>query len=114
MSKYEGVRQTKEGGLLYQTWRRVMRNPHCAEFNEFFSFYSWAVRNGYSPGAWLRRNDKSLPYGPDNCSWLTPEREETPFEKDKFIREWNTAANAIRKYCGMEPLKGTTYDEATE
>lgn len=111
MGKYTGVRQTEDGSLLYQTWRRVRRYPHCKEFDDFLSFYSWAIRSGYTPGAWLKLIEKDEPYDPENCEWRQPERKELLAHSETFVRDWNKTVNTIRKHCGLEPLKGTTYDE---
>lgn len=46
----------------------------CDEWkDDFFNFYAWAIRNGYSDGLNLRldRENNNDNYAPHNCRWVT-------------------------------------------
>ena len=44
----------------------------CDEWNDFRSFYSWAMGNGYCEGLQIDRINNDLGYSPNNCRWVTP------------------------------------------
>lgn len=108
------LRKSEHGSRLYETWKRVRRHPHCEEWDNFPTFYTWAIRSGYTVGAWLRLADKSDTYSPDGCEWYIPheddEHEDVP-DPLAWEDEWNRTVNRIRKYYGMRPLRGTSYDD---
>lgn len=39
--------------------------------NSFDAFLKWSLENGYDPQLSLSRKDKTKPYEPDNCEWVT-------------------------------------------
>ncbi len=104
------LRKTEHGSNLYQTWMRVLRNPHCTEWGYFPTFYEWAMQNGYEAGAWLKREDDNEPFSPQNCYWYLPNVGTTHIPKESLDR-WNKTVNRIRKYYGMPPLEGTEYGD---
>lgn len=104
------LRETEHGSKLYQCWRKVRKATHCEEWGYFPNFYTWAMQNGYESGAWLRRVDDSKPYEVGNCAWYIPGGGESAFPPG-WADEWNKTVNRIRKYYGMPPLEGTSYDD---
>ena len=105
------LRTSEHGSRLYNVWRKVRKHPHCEEWNYYPAFYTWAVYNGYTVGAWLRLVDENKPYDPDNCVWYTKDMDEdTPIDW-KRADEWNAVVNRIRRNLGMPPLEGTDYGD---
>lgn len=105
------IRLTECGSRLYNSWRKVRKHPHCDEWNDFQTFYTWAMQNGYALGTWLRLIDESKPYCPSNCEWhLSGISYEKKSADCEWIYDWNATVNRIRKHYGMPPLEGTEYD----
>jgi hypothetical protein len=102
------IRFSDQGSRLYQTWRKVRGSSHCKEWEDFQTFYDWALESGYEVGDWLRLIDNTGGYTPDNCVWFTPSDGVHP-PKD-FADKWNKTVNRIRKHYGMPPLEGTNYN----
>jgi hypothetical protein len=106
------IRMTEAGSRLYQTWRKIRRNPHCEEWLDFQTFYTWAMSVGYKLGDWLQLIDSDKPYAPDNVVWYSPRHTATPPpDYVAWKHDWNTAVNRIRKDYGMPPLEGTNYGD---
>lgn len=104
------LRKTEQGSKLYQTWKKVLKNPHCDEWGYFPTFYEWAMQNGYEIGAWLKREDANSPFNPQNCFWYLTSEDGGGIPRESLDR-WNDTVNRIRKQLGMPPLEGTTYGD---
>ena len=64
----------------------------CREWNEFESFYRWAIANGYDETAprgqcTLDRIDNDKGYSPDNCRWVTAKEQAKNRRKPKNEEE---------------------------
>lgn len=66
----------------------------CHEWNDdFYSFYKWAIENGYKNGVSIDRIDVNDNYAPDNCRWIKLKEQNR-----------NKTNNRIVKYKGKERL----------
>lgn len=61
----------------------------CPEWNEFLSFYNWAINNGYEKGLSIDRIDVNGNYEPKNCRWA-----------DSITQGNNTRRNHYLTYNG--------------
>jgi len=72
---------------LYKVWRGMRgrcNNPHdaaygyyggrgitiCQEWNDFKTFFDWAIANGWSPGLFFDRLENDGNYTPANCRFV--------------------------------------------
>jgi hypothetical protein len=63
---FEEVRAARE------RWRRISND---CDWKAFDDYLQWMVDSGWSKGKHLGKRNSSLPHGPDNSIWLTPDRE---------------------------------------
>lgn len=78
----------KRGTKIYNIWRgmrdRTRHESHrqykdyggrgitvCEEWDDFMTFYNWAISNGYKDGLSIDRIDNNKGYCPDNCKFST-------------------------------------------
>lgn len=58
----------------------------CEEWlNDFLSFYTWAIENGYSDELTLDRIDVNGNYCPENCRWVTQKEQARNKRNNRFI-----------------------------
>lgn len=43
----------------------------CQEWNDYETFYRWAISHGYKQSLSIDRKDVDGPYSPDNCRWVS-------------------------------------------
>lgn len=89
INKTHGLTKTS----IYECWRHFKsrcdnpNNPsycdygargitYCSEWANFEPFYLWAIENGYVEGLSLDRIDVNGNYEPDNCRWITNEKQQ--------------------------------------
>lgn len=104
------IRTSECGARLYQAWRKVRRFDHVIAWDDYPTFYKWAIK-GYELGSYLRLKDESKPWGPKNCVWVTHGEKKRGGVPDNFEENWNRSVNRVRKYCGLPPLEGTDYGD---
>lgn len=58
----------------------------CDEWKEsFIAFAEWAIASGYEDGLTLDREDNSGNYSPDNCRWVTRQRQSNNMSSNHVI-----------------------------
>lgn len=96
----------------------------CKEWNDYKTFESWALSNGYKHELSLDRIDNDGDYGPNNCRWVNQERQArnrsntiniTMNGETKCLSEWcnirNLSYQAVRarvQDMGWSPVKAIT------
>jgi hypothetical protein len=95
----------------------------CDEWNDFKTFYLWAIKNGYNDKLTLDRIDNSKGYSSENCRWATWQEQQrnktnnriiTYKGKSMILAEWadfyHTTRGAInyRDKHGL-PLEGSSH-----
>lgn len=57
----------------------------CDEWNDFESFYEWAIKSGYQPNLTVERVCNDLGYSPGNCRWATFSEQNRNKRSNKII-----------------------------
>ena len=126
---------------LYKTWRNVLKRCYyikgveyndyggrgikvCEEWvDDFYSFYTWSINNGWGDGLTLDREDNDGNYKPNNCRWITNSEQQrnkrnnfiiTAFGETKCLQDWEndkrcSVSNSTIK-CRID--KGWTAEDA--
>lgn len=74
----------------------------CDEWNDFESFYSWAISNGYNEDlptslCTIDRIDNNLGYSPDNCRWVCV-KEQARNRTNNHIISFNGQSKTIAEW----------------
>lgn len=106
-------------------WSRLSRCKVSPEWENFDTFKTWAVENGFQDGSSLAKRVRNKPWGPSNCRIVAPEVIEdleslfsdseddtesvagkfTQTQEREFCRLWNKTVNRIRKHFGLPLFK---------
>lgn len=67
-------------------WYGAKNIKVCEEWkNDFFNFRDWALNNGYSKELTLDRIDIEKDYCPENCRWVTWEKQQNNKSNDHKV-----------------------------
>lgn len=117
------IRHGLAGSRIYNIWCAMKgrcNNPNlpfykyygergikvCEEWNDFKSFYEWAMENGYHDSLTIDRIDVNGGYSPDNCRWVTMGKQSnnrcstiymTMDGEKRAIKEWSDILNIPRR-----------------
>lgn len=120
----KGRRKThgKTNTRLHRIWismRQRCNDPHhkayrhyggkgvtvCNEWNDFQSFYNWAMENEYRDNLTIDRIDSNGNYCPENCRWATMKEQQNNRSnnirfsiggQEKTISEWSAVSGISR------------------
>lgn len=70
----------------------------CHEWQDFRSFYSWAISNGYQAGLSIERKDNDGNYSPDNCKWVGQKEQTDNTRRSKLI-SYNGQTKSLRAWA---------------
>lgn len=71
----------------------------CEEWrNNFQSFYDWAVSNGYERGLTIDRINPLGDYSPDNCQWLTIQKQQCK-RSDSWLITIDGEIKCLSEWC---------------
>jgi hypothetical protein len=96
----------------------------CEEWaDEFQTFYTWSIENGWSNGLSIDRIDNDSGYSPDNCRWATKEQQcnnqeknvrITAFGETKSVSAWSRdhRCQVSRSTLDQRLKKGVTPEKA--
>lgn len=110
---------------LYKTWMNIRQrcnNPKaenakyyyskgiavCKEWDDDFdSFYSWAINNGYKDGLTIDRIDNERGYSPDNCRWITSKKQ-CNNRTNNVIIQFNNEKHTLSEWSEILGIKYMT------
>lgn len=69
----------------------------CPEWDEYGNFSEWAYKNGYSTELTLDRIDNDGDYAPDNCRWVSNEKNKQNRRTFKNSKTGTTGVSYCRK-----------------
>lgn len=79
----------------------------CDEWNDFLTFYEWAIKNGYQEGLTIDRIDNNGDYTPENCRWITNLEQQNNKRNNHFI-EYNNEVHTIAEWSRILGIKYST------
>lgn len=100
---------------IYRIWRNMKSrcyNPNvdrykqyggrgitiCDEWRDSFeSFYKWTIDNGYSDGLSIDREDVNGDYTPDNCRWISMDKQADNKSNSRLF-EYNGEARTVSEW----------------
>lgn len=86
----------------------------CDEwFNDFESFYNWAMENGYEENLTIDRINVDEGYSPDNCRWVTW-KEQQRNKRNNYYVDYNGEKISISELAEKIGIKYTTLYQRLE
>lgn len=73
---------------------------------DFMSFKRWADKNGYKDGLSIDRIDPNRGYSPDNCRWVTMEKQQNN-KRNSFFLNINGNKMTVAEVAGAGKIKKT-------
>ena len=115
-----GMRYTR----IYNIWRSMRQrcsNPKCKnyknyggrgitvcqEWEDFQTFYDWAMSNGYAEDLTIDRVDVNGDYEPSNCRWVSYKIQANNKSDSKFI-EVNGISHTIAEWSDITGIQKAT------
>ena len=112
------------GHPLYHTWKNIRQrcgNPSnnsygnyggrgihlCDEWNDFPTFYDWAIANGWESGLSIERIDNNGDYCPENCRFATLKEQSRNRRKTVFLT-YDGVKKPLSEWCEMLGLNMKT------
>lgn len=109
------------GTKIYNTWNKMISrcyNPKnkkyyrygergisvCKEWkNDYNSFYSWCINNGYRIGLTLDRINNNGNYEPSNCRWATRKQQQRNMCRNKIVT-YKNETHCLSEWCEILSL----------
>lgn len=80
----------------------------CQEwYDDFISFYNWAINNGYSKELSIDRINTNGNYEPSNCRWATP-KEQSDNKRSNIIITIGNETLDLQQWCDKIGIKRST------
>lgn len=119
-AKTHGMRNER----IYSVWcamKERCQNPHnksyarygargvsvCREWEEFATFYAWALSAGYRDWLTIDRIDNSKGYCPDNCRWATISQQNRNYSRNRMIT-YNGETKCLTDWAESNGIKPST------
>jgi hypothetical protein len=93
----------------------------CKEWHDFAPFAEWAMSHGYEDHLTLDRKNSNCNYEPDNCRWVTRQRQSNNIKTNRIIEvegvsktlaDWGRFLNRDTKMISNRILNGWKQNEA--
>lgn len=80
----------------------------CDEwFNDFESFYTWAIENGWKKGLSIDRIDNNGDYCPNNCRWVDIITQANNCRRNVYL-EYNGETHTLAEWSRIVGIKSST------
>lgn len=79
----------------------------CEEWDDYSSFYDWAIANGYNDNLTLERIDNNKNYEPNNCKWI-PKSEQSKNRTSNHYITYNNQTKTLTDWAKEFGIKRTT------
>lgn len=104
---------------LYKTWctmkkRCFDKNEKCYKHygargitvcdewvNDYMAFHQWSIENGYSKGLTIERIDVNGNYCPENCKWITQQKQLWNRTDTIYITDNNGTTKPLAEWCNI-------------
>jgi len=115
----------KHGNRLYNIWYNMIRRCNnrdakdyknygaknikvCKEWEkDFYTFYDWAINNGYNDTLTLDRINNNSNYRPDNCRWVTMLEQHRNYSQNRNYTI-NGETKCLTEWCEVFDINYTT------